>query len=222
MPSRLRLLRAFAPHRWVLEPALAVVLFGAWFVTGLPFEMAAALALVFYCAAVALSRTLPGVALGLIWVAVLLELTEQDSMGGPFRVIATVAVVVALVGVAAHGGRVLRWLDFASAILIAPAMAYLFTVRGDLKFPQFGPVIAGYYTSQGIGVLLMSLLLVVLFVAGWFVGYLVARQRAIGTDGGRSVLMWLASSGGTPTLDADVDRAALVRRLTRPQLAFDI
>ncbi|MGO4535378.1 sensor histidine kinase [Leifsonia sp. 2MCAF36] len=239
MPSRRRLLSALAPHRWVLEPALAVALFAAWFVTGLPYDMSAALALVFYCAAVAVSRILPTVALGLLWVAVLLELAEQDSMGGAFRVIASIAVVVALVGVAAHGGRVLRWLDFASAILVAPAMAYLFTVRGDLKFPQFGPVIAGYYTSQGIGFVLMSLLLAVIFVAAWLLGFLVARQRAAQTavteaspaagarriGGGRqgpSVLVWLASSGGADVTEDDADRAQLVRRLTRTQLTVDI
>ena len=240
MPSRRRLLSALAPHRWVLEPALAVALFAAWFVTGLPFDMAAALALVFYCAAVALSRTLPGVTLGLVWVAVLLELTEQDSMDGAFRVISAIAVVASLVGVAAHGGRVLRWLDFGSAILLAPVLAYLFTVRGDLKFPQFGPVIGGYYTSQGIGLLLMSLLLAVIFVAAWLLGFLVARQRAAqaggtvaGTAGssavdgaagrrGPSVLVWLASSGGADVTEDDSDRAQLVRRLTRGQLTADI
>ena len=231
MSSRRRLLSALAPHRWVLEPALAVALFGAWFVTGLPYDIAAALALVFYCAAVALSRTLPGVALGLIWVAVLLELTEQSSLPGAFRVIAAIAVVVALVGVASHGGRVLRWVDLASAILLAPATAYLFTVRGDLKFPQFGPVIGGYYTSQGVGFLLMSLLLAVIFVAAWLLGFLVARQRAAqggasegGVIGGQgpSVLVWLASSGGAEVAEDDADRAQLVRRLTRTQLTVDI
>ncbi|MGN7798922.1 sensor histidine kinase [Leifsonia sp. 22587] len=225
MPSRRRLLSALAPYRWVLEPALAVALFGAWFVTGLPFELAAALALVFYCGAVALSRILPAVSLALVWVAVLLELTEQESAHGAFRVIAAIAVVTALVGVAAHSGRVLRWVDFASAILLAPAMAYLFTVRGELKFPQFGPVIGGYYTSQGIGFLLMSLLLAVIFVAGWLLGFLVARQRAAqagpGSDGS-SVLVWLASSGGAEVVEDDPDRAQLVRRLTRTQLTADI
>ncbi|WP_431247426.1 sensor histidine kinase [Leifsonia xyli] len=234
MPSRRHLLSALAPHRWVLEPALAVALFAGWFVTGLPFDIAAALALVFYCGAVALSRTLPAVALGLVWVAVLLELTEQESQGGAFRVIAAIAVVTALIGVAAHGGRVLRWVDFASALLFAPALAFLFTVRGDVKFPQFGPVISGYYTSQGVGFLLMSLLLAVIFVAGWLLGFLVARQRAAQTGGapaaggdaiggsGPSVLVWLASSGGTEVTEDDADRAQLVRRLTRTQLTADI
>src|SRR4051812_7023697 len=149
MPSRRRLLSALAPHRWVLEPALAVALFAAWFVTGLPFDMAAALALVFYCAAVALSRTLPAVALGLVWVAVLLELTEHDSMDGAFRVISAIAVVASLVGVAAHGGRVLRWLGFGAAILLAPPPGDLFTLRGGLKVPPFGPGIRGCHPRQG-------------------------------------------------------------------------
>ncbi|WP_285116854.1 histidine kinase [Leifsonia sp. fls2-241-R2A-40a] len=226
MPDRRRLLSALAPHRWVLEPALAVVLFAAWFVTGLPYDMSGALALVFYCAAVALSRILPAVALGLVWVAVLLELTEQASLPGAFRVIAAIAVVTTLVGVAAHGGRVLRWVDFSSAILLAPAVAYLFTVRGDLKFPQFGPVIGGYYTSQGVGFLLMSLLLAVIFVAGWLLGFLVARQRAaqVATGGARgpSVLVWLASNGGIEAAEDDPSRPELVRRLTRTQLTADI
>ena len=54
MPDLRRPLAALAPYRWVLEPALALVLFAAWFVWGLPFEMAATLAWVFYAAAVAL------------------------------------------------------------------------------------------------------------------------------------------------------------------------
>jgi len=229
MPDLRRTLAALAPYRWVLEPALALVLFGAWLLTGLPYDMAATLALVFYTAAVALSRILPGVALGLLWVGVLLELTENESLAAPYRVIAAVAVVAVLVGVAAHGGQVLRWLDFASAILLGPAVAYLFTVRGDLKFPQFGPVIAGYYTSQGVGVLLMSLLLAVIFVAAWLLGYLVARQRAAqtaqhGAAGGAapSVLVWLASSGGAEQTEDDPSRPQLVRRLTRAQLTYDI
>jgi signal transduction histidine kinase len=228
MPDLRRPLVALAPYRWVLEPALALALFAAWFVTGLPYDMAATLALVFYAAAIALSRILPGVALGLLWVGVLLELTEDQSLAAPYRVIAAVAVVAVLVGVAAHGGRVLRWLDFASAILLGPAVAYLFTVRGDLKFPQFGPLIAGYYTSQGIGVLLMSLLLAVVFVAAWLIGFLVARQRAAqaaqqGAGGSApSVLVWLASSGGAEPTEDDPSRPELVRRLTRAQLTFDI
>lgn len=225
MPDLRRPLAALAPYRWVLEPALALALFAAWFLTGLPYDMAATLALVFYTAAIALSRILPGVALGLLWVGVLLELTEQESLEAPYRVIAAVAVVAVLVGVAAHGGRVLRWLDFASAILLGPAVAYLFTVRGDLKFPQFGPVIAGYYTSQGIGVLLMSLLLAVIFVAAWLLGFLVARQRAAQTaqhGTATSVLVWLASSGGAEQTEDDPSRPELVRRLTRAQLTFDI
>jgi signal transduction histidine kinase len=228
MPDLRRSLAALAPYRWVLEPALAVVLFAGWFVGGLPYEMATTLAWVFYAAAVALSRVLPGVALGLTWVGVLLELTEQQSFISLYRILATVAVVAVLVGVAAHGGRVLRWLDFASAILLGPAMAYLFTVRGDLKFPQFGPLVAGYYTSQGVGVLLMSLLLAVIFVSGWLLGFLVARQRAAqmtqpSAAGGSapSVLVWLASSGGAEQAEDDPSRPELVRRLTRAQLTFD-
>jgi len=222
MPDLRRPLAALAPYRWVLEPALAFALFVAWLAFGLPLDMAATLAFVFYAAAVALSRVLPGVSLGLVWVGVLLELTESESLAGPYRIIAAVAVVATLVGVAAHGGAVLRWLDFASAILLAPAVAFLFTVRGDLKFPQFGPVIAGYYTSQGVGFLLMSLLLGVIFVASWLLGFLVARQRAAHAATGASVLVWLASNGGTQETEDDPSRPQLVRRLTRAELTFDI
>ena len=222
MLTRSRLLDGLAPFRWVLEPALALLLFLSWLITGLPSELAAAVALVLYCAAVALSRVLPGVALGLLWLAVLLELTESSSLPLAFRVIAAIAVLAAVFGIAAHAGPAVRWADFASAVLLAPAVAYLFTVRGALKFPQFGPVIGGYYTSQGVGLLLMTLLLVVTFVAGWLLGYLVARQRALAIVGERSVLVWLASSGGTSVSDEETDRAGLVRRLTRPQLTFDV
>lgn len=234
MPDRTRVLRALAPHRWVLEPAVAVVLFVAWLLTGVPTALSA-LALLFYCAAVALSRVLPGVALGIAWAAVLLELTEPDPLPGAFRIIGAVAVVVTVLGIAAHGGRVLRWVDFGSAILLGPPMAYLFTVGGELKFLQFGPVIAGYYTSQGVGLLLMSLLMAVAFLIGWLLGYLVARQRAFapaagvaaGAGGGApaergSVLVWLASSGGATVTEGAPDSPGLVRRLSRAQLSFDI
>ncbi|MFF1632988.1 sensor histidine kinase [Leifsonia sp. NPDC058248] len=222
MLQRTRLEDRLVPFRWVLEPALGLVLFAAWIFTGLPSNIQSALALVFYCAAVALSRVIPPVSLGLVWAAVLLELTAPERLSTPFRVVAAIAVLLTVFGVAAHSGVLVRWLDFVTAVLLGPAVAYLFTVRGDLKFPQFGPVIGGYYTSQGVGLLLMSLMLVVLFIAGWLVGYLVARQRALSTPHGRSVLVWLASSGGTPVTEAEPDRAGLVRRLTRPQLTFDI
>jgi signal transduction histidine kinase len=132
--------------------------------------------------------------------------------------------VIALFGIASHGGRVVRWFGFGSAILWAPALAYLFTVRGDLKFPQFGPVIGGYYTSQGVGLLMMSLLLAVVFVSAWLLGFLVARQRATATSGPvPSLLVWLASSGAGAQADESFgDGPGLVRRLTRPQLTFDI
>lgn len=223
MPDRTRLLSALAPHRWVLEPALAVVLFGLWLLTGLPFDLAAALAAVLYCAAVALSRVLPVVALLIAWLAVLSELTESTSLPAPHRLIAAAAVMIALFGIASHGSKVVRWFGFASALLWAPAMAYLFTVRGDLKFPQFGPVIGGYYTSQGVGLLMMSLLLAVVFVTAWLLGFQVARQRAAaGAEPSQSVLVWLASSGGAPLQEGDGDGPGLVRRLTRAQLTFDI
>jgi signal transduction histidine kinase len=227
MPNRSSLVERIVPYRWVLEPALGVVLFLAWLITGLPFEFQSALALTFYSAAVAISRVLPPLSLGMLWLAVLTEATETVSMPMPFRVISTVAVLIAVFSIAAHAGNVVRWLDFASAILIAPMLAYLFTVRGELKFPLIGPVIGGYYTSQGVGLLLMSLLLAVTFVAGWLLGFLVARQRATGAAGDagaadHSVLVWLASSGGTPVSASDPNRTGLVRRLTGRQLTFDI
>ncbi|MGJ4843545.1 histidine kinase [Leifsonia sp. Le1] len=235
MPYRTRLVERIVPYRWVLEPALGVVLFLSWVIAGLPFEFQSALALTFYCAAVAVSRVLPPVSLGLLWLAVLGEATESVSMPMPFRVLSAVAVLIAVFGIAAHSGPVVRWLDFASAILVAPMLAYLFTVRGELKFPLIGPVIGGYYTSQGVGLLLMSLLLAVTFVAGWLLGFLVARQRASSVGAGaeegavpgaetgnHSVLVWLASSGGTPVPESDPNRTGLVRRLTRRQLTFDI
>lgn len=209
MPDRTRLLSALAPHRWVLEPAVAVLLFVSWLLTGLPSALSA-LALLFYCAAVALSRVLPGLALGIVWVAILLELTEPDPLPSAFRVIAAIAVFATVFGIAAHGGRVQRWFAFGSAILLGPAMAYLFTVRGELKFLQFGPMIAGYYTSQGVGLLLMSLLMIVAFLLAWLLGYLVARQRAFEPARG-SVLVWLASSGGATVTEGDPDRPGLVQ-----------
>ncbi|WP_029947092.1 sensor histidine kinase [Leifsonia aquatica] len=229
MADRTRVLSALAPRRWVLEPAVAVLLFAAWLIAGLPTALSA-LALLFYCAAVALSRVLPGVALGIVWTAILLELTEPDPLPSAFRVIAAVAVFATVFGIAAHGGAVLRWFAFGSAILFGPAMAFLFTVRGELKFLQFGPVIAGYYTSQGVGLLLMSLLMIVAFLLAWLLGYLVARQRAFepaaptpgGTGQRGSVLVWLASSGGAVVTESDPDRPGLVRRLRRGQLTFDI
>jgi signal transduction histidine kinase len=229
MADRTRLLSALAPHRWVLEPAVAVVLFAAWLLTGLPTALSA-LALLFYCAAVALSRVLPGAAIAIVWMAVLLESTEPDPLPGAFRIIAAVAVFATLFGIAAHGGRVLRWFACGSAVLFGPAMAYLFTVKGELKFLQFGPLIAGYYTSQGIGLLLMSLLMIVAFLLAWLLGYLVARQRAFGpgalaADGSvasGSVLVWLASSGGSVVAEGDPDRPRLVQRLRRGQLTFDM
>lgn len=223
MPNRTRLVERIVPYRWVLEPALGVVLFLSWVIAGLPFEFQSALALTFYCAAVATSRVLPPVSLGLLWLAVLGEATESVSMPMPFRVLSAVAVLIAVFGIAAHSGPVVRWLDFASAILVSPLLAYLFTVRGELKFPLIGPVIGGYYTSQGVGLLLMSLLLAVTFAAGWLLGFLVARQReSSAATGDRSVLVWLASSGGTPVPESDPNRTGLVRRLTRRQLTFDI
>ncbi|WP_426624067.1 sensor histidine kinase [Leifsonia sp. McL0607] len=226
MSDRTRLLSSLAPHRWVLEPALAVVLFGLWLSTGLPFDLSAALACVLYCAAVALSRVLPVVALEIAWLAVITELTEGSSLPPPHRLIATTAVAIAVFGISSHGGRVSRWFVFGSAILWAPAEAYLLTVRGDVKFPQFGPVIGGYYTSQGVGLLMMSLLLAVVFVSAWLLGFLVARQRvvsasAVPSTASPSVLVWLASSGGASVKEGD-DEPGLVRRLSRPQLTFDI
>ena len=226
MSDRTRLLSALAPHRWVLEPALAVVLFGLWLLTGLSYDLAGALASLLYCASVALSRVLPVVALEIAWLAVIAELTEGMSLPLPHRVLATTAVVIAIFGISSHGGKVSRWFAFGSAILWAPAEAYLLTVRGEVKFPQFGPVIGGYYTSQGVGFLMMSLLLVVVFVTAWLLGFLVARQRVASASSARSstapsVLVWLASSGGAPATAGD-DEPGLVRRLTRPQLTFDI
>lgn len=222
MPDRPRLLSVLERHRWVLEPAFALLLFAAWLITGLPFDLSAALAMVLYAASVALSRVLPAVALALGWAAVLSELSETQSLPAAFRIIAAIAVVVILFGITSHGGRGLRWCAFASALLWAPAVGYLLTVRGELKFPQFGPLIAGYYTSQGLGLLLMSLLLAVVFTAAWLLGFLVSRQRAATAEHGHSVLMWLASSGGSRPTAADPQSAGIVRRLTGRQLTFDI
>jgi signal transduction histidine kinase len=72
----------------------------------------------------------------------------------------------------------------------------------------------------------MSLLLAVIFVASWLLGFLVSRQRAAqraaSGEQGRSVLVWLASSGGAEADEDDPSRPQLVRRLSRPELTVDI
>ena len=222
MPSRSRVLVRLAPFRWVLEPALALSLCAAWLLTGTPGGLPPAFALVFSCAAVALSRVLPGVALGLLWVAALVELTGPALLPAAPAVIGALTVLAAVFGIAAHAGPVLRWLDLGSAVLLGALAGFLLTVRGHLSFPQFGPLIGGYDTGPAAGLLLMSLLLIVAFVAGWLLGYLVARQRAVVTPGRNSVLLWLASSGGSAAVEGAAESPGLVRKLTRRQLTFDV
>ncbi len=215
-------LHRFVRFRWMLEPALAIVLLGCWLLFGSVTEVPSAAAVTFFCGAVALSRVAPGVALGLTWCAAFITIVGPSALASPFGWMTYAAVLLTLFGVAAHGGRVVLWLALASAPLLGFAGAVVLTRRNSVTFPHFGPSIGGLYASDGVALLLTWLVLAAGLSIGWLVGYLVARQRASEQTAGASVLVWLAQSGGTAVDEPDQESGMLVRRLTARQLLADV
>ena len=217
-----RVFHRFVAFRWVLEPAVAVVLLACWLVFGSVAEVQSAAAVSFFCGAVALSRIAPGVALALTWCAALISFVGSSVLASTSGWMAYATVLLTLFGVAAHGKRVVLWLAFASAPLLGFAGAIVLGRQNAVAFPHFGPSIGGIYASDGVALLLTWLVLSAGLCTGWFVGYLVARQRVSEQTAGASVLVWLAQSGGAPPGEPGEESGMLVRRLTTRQLLADV
>ncbi len=215
-------LHRFVTLRWVLEPAVAVVLLVCWLLFGSVTDVVGAVAVSFFCGAVALSRIAPGVALGLTWCAAFISIVGPTELASWFGWMAYAAALLTLFGVAAHGKRVVLWLALASAPLLGFAGAVALGRRNRVAFPHFGPSIGGFYASDGVALLLTWLVLAAGLCIGWLVGYLVARQRASEQTAGASVLVWLAQSGGAAVDEPGEESGMLVRRLTARQLLVDV
>ena len=217
-----RVLRRLVSYRWVLEPALAVLLLAGWLLFGSVADAQGAAAVTFFCGALALSRIAPGVALGLTWCAAFIAIVGPYELGSPFGWMAYTAALLTLFGVAAHGRPVILWLALASAPLLGFAGALVLNNHNTLAFPHFGPSIGAFYTSDGVVLVLMWLVLTAGLSIGWLLGFLVARQRASPQTAGASVLVWLAQSGGASADSTGQESGMLVRRLTTQQLIADV
>jgi signal transduction histidine kinase len=215
-------LRRLASYRWALEPALGLLLLVCWLLFGSVGGVQGAAAVTFFCGALALSRISPGVALGLTWCAAFIALVGPYELASSFGWMAYAAVLLTLFGVAAHGRPVVLWLALASAPLLGFAGAVVLGGQNAHLFPRFGPSIGGFYASDGVALLLLWLVLSAGLSIGWFLGYVVARQRASSQTQGASVLVWLAQSGGASVDGPGQESGMLVRRLTARQLLTDV
>lgn len=207
-------------YRWVLEPLVAVVLFGVWVALALPIQPDVLLVLVLVCAALALSRAAPATALGIAWLALAWERAGVSSLPAALAWPGYVGLMAIVLGVTAHGGAVVRWLALASAVMMGGLIGMPGFETGLPALPN--TVGAPAVMSEALGLLLRAAVFAIGLVVAWLVGLLISRQR--GRVGAElpSLLVWLATPSGTPSADADDDHSVLVRSVKPAQLTVDI
>lgn len=160
--------------RWLLEPALGVLILVLSLTTG-PADGVGLISMILLAAAVALSRSIPAAALGTasLGVLVLAELLAQESRqraGAEWQ--AYLALLFTVIGIAAHGRTVTRWLALAGAILVGPVGAYLVTLRvaGAGALP-------GASAAWPVRFLLVALVLSIGQATAWLLGTLWRQRR---------------------------------------------
>lgn len=168
--ARLPLLRL----RWLLEPAVGVLVLGLALATG----QAGGVGLVsmsLLAASAALSRSIPAVALGAaaVGVLVLAEALTLSRQGSGVEWIAYLALLFTVIGIAAHGRPVTRWLDLAGAILVGPVGGYLVILRA-----ADAGALPGGSGSWPVRFTLVALVLSIGQVTAWLLGTLWRQRRA--------------------------------------------
>jgi signal transduction histidine kinase len=162
--------------RWLLEPALGVLILVLALVVRQGGD-GALVSVILLAAAVALSRSLPAVALGAasVGVLVLVGVLTPSSAGAGVGWTAYVALLVVVVGIAAHGRSVTRWLALAGAILVGPVGAFVVVVRsGGLAA---GGVLGSSHGSAPVRFLLIALVLSIGQATVWLLGTLWRQRR---------------------------------------------
>ncbi len=207
-------------YRWVLEPLVAIVLFGGWLALTLPIQPEVLLVLVLVSAALALSRVAPPVALGIAWLAVVWDRADVSSLPAALAWPGYVGLMAIILGVTAHGGAVVRWLALASAVLMGGLIAVLGMEPGLPAVPSATGAPA--VLSEAFGLVLRVAVFAIGLVVAWLVGLLISRQRGRSGTDVPSLLVWLAVPSAASSPDADDDHSALVRSLKPAQLTADI
>jgi signal transduction histidine kinase len=207
-------------YRWALEPLVAVVLAFAWAISVLRLGPTSVLIVVLSCAAVALSRVSPLIALGITWLAFLGELSGAGFIPAGRAWPGYLALAISIFGITAHGRSPVNWFALATAVILGAASALPgvragFTVAGDATTV---PTAA----AETVSIVLLGAVLSIGAAVAWVLGFLVARQRDAVLHDDRSLLLWLAKPSSIATLPSDSESATLVRPLRLWQLAVDI
>jgi signal transduction histidine kinase len=213
-------MQTLSRYRWALEPFVAVVLAVAWATTVVRLGPTSVLIVVISCAAVALSRVSPLIALGIAWLASIGELSGAGYIPVERAWPGYLALAISIFGVTAHGRGVVKWFALATAVILGAASA-LPGVRAGFTVVR-NVVTLPAAAAETISIVLLGAVLSIGLVVAWVLGFLVARQRTVVLRGDRSLLLWLAMPSSIATLPADSDSATLVRPLGAWRLAVDI
>ncbi|MCX7522313.1 histidine kinase [Microbacterium sp. STN6] len=212
---------ALVKYRWVLEPALGVLILLGWIVAagiGTSARIGlggAVVTMVVLAAALALSRIAPAAALALGAIGAGLDVLDTSSLHRVGQWPAYLLLILAVVGIAAHGRALTRWLCLAAAILVGPLGAFLSV--SDLPLSESTSRSAG--AGGAVGVVLVALVLTIGQTMAWLLGFMIGRMRRDMTLARPSVLVWLAQPESAASADSE---NPLVRRLTARQRATDM
>lgn len=220
--------------RWLLEPALGVLILVLSLTTGQD-DGVGLISMILLAAAVALSRILPAAALAAASVGVLIlveALTQAPRQSAGTEWQAYLALLFTVIGIAAHGRPVTRWLALTGAILVGAIGGYLVALRA-----AGAGALPGGSASWPVRFLLVALVLSIGQVTAWLLGMLWRQRRgrrqtqpsapvlSTGLVGdvifaGIFFLLVSASSNGTDTLSMLVllglTVALAIRRLAPP------
>jgi signal transduction histidine kinase len=206
-------------YRWALEPLVAVVLAFAWAASVVRLGPTSVLIVVISCAAVALSRVSPLIALGITWLAAVGELSGAGFIPAERAWPGYLALAISIFGVTAHGRGAVKWFALATAVILGAASA-LPGVRAGFTVVRSVATLPAV-AAETISILLLGAVLSIGLVVAWVLGYLVARQRTTVLRGNRSLLLWLATPSRVAALPTDSESATLVRPVASWQLVVD-
>jgi signal transduction histidine kinase len=205
-------------YRWALEPAAALALFVGWLIAAAFDPYAGVVTMVVLCAAVAVSRIAPAVALAITWCAVLAQAAGLYALPSDGAWPGYLACLLIVVGVSAHGEAWLQWLALASAFGIGVLSGLVATRTAVLELPSAGLLGDLVRPGLAIGVMVVGL------VAAWLGGFLLARQRLLDAGQTDSIIVWLAArdrSAAAPAAPDDDRGGSVVRSIPASYTVVD-
>lgn len=219
MPQARTVLPVYAVrYRWLLEPALALLVLGGWIFVSLPSgNLPAPGVAILLASSIAISRVTPGPALAAGGLAFVGQVTVSSADIYSHVWVYPLAGIVVFFAAGAFGNQIVRWLGFCAAI--ASAWMAAAVILGSVGERLAGPLSVQFLFT----LLLVGQLLGVVLVGSWCIGVSLRERSSVDAhvDSAPQLEVWLMRPGSVAA-NAHGATTGVFRRMTPSQIVLDV